>query len=107
MRRVTRIERWQKWEKSKSEARVREKEVHKKEGLKKRGKWQFFFSKKDAGGKNQGLEPRMRRSRMMPTYLLQDKVQILAYQAKYEVPVQPLLSSAFAAFSVAVPHFQP
>lgn len=65
-----------------------------------------FFSKKDAGGKNQGLEPRM-RSRMMPTYLLPDKVQILAYQAKCEVPVQPLLSSAFAAFSVAVPHFQP
>lgn len=47
------------------------------------------------------------RSRMMPTYLLQDKVQILAYQAKCEVPVQPLLSSAFAEFSVAVPHFQP
>jgi len=45
MRRVTRIERWQKWEKSKSEARVREKEVHKKglrkskKGLKKSEKW--------------------------------------------------------------------
>lgn len=106
MRRVTRIERWQKLEKSKSEARVREEKVHKKEeGLKKSEKWQFF-SKTDAGGKNQGLEPRMRRSRMMPTYLLQDKIQILAYQAKCEVPVQPLLS-AFAAFSTAAPHFQP
>lgn len=44
---------------------------------------------------------------MMPTYLLQDKVQIPAYQAKCEVPVQPLLSSASAAFSIAAPHFQP
>jgi len=66
-----------------------------------------FSVKKDAGGKNQGLEPRMRRSRMMPTYLLQYKVQIPAYQAKCNMPVQPLLSSASAAFSIAAPHFQP